>query len=394
MPIICPEAPPPLSFHPDEPKSERHVDSSPQSPPLNLEINVEPGTTQTCRYPTVRLNVDVVTDLIAARLATSFLGHILFLKSQVPFPVMQLLRIPSGKSGARATKLRTDLLQSFDTLSSHLNTTYTALSTALARCSQKLSQAQNEQSTFNPERVYLAILVGPSMGSARSKVIYAVDGLETKIWGTRDDINDPEDSEDEELPEDSDSEDENSEEDIDSEEEDLSDNNHSEELPLENDNSSDDLPILPQSRSPSPPPSMAHLEEQKALNAADRLLSRTLAAADADGQGMANEMAPTQVHILIRAPRRFDHPAWIPRQNISASLNGTLDEFLEESGLSIPDEQAKRKKPQRNKGVEGVWITCRDGLAKPTPKIEGPHDEENELIWWSWDGKIIGFSDW
>jgi len=38
----------------------------------------------TCKYPTVRLDLDFITDEVAARLATSLLGHVLFLKSQVP----------------------------------------------------------------------------------------------------------------------------------------------------------------------------------------------------------------------------------------------------------------------------------------------------------------------
>jgi len=34
--------------------------------------------------PIVSLDVDVITDAVAAGLATSLLGHVLFLKSQVP----------------------------------------------------------------------------------------------------------------------------------------------------------------------------------------------------------------------------------------------------------------------------------------------------------------------
>ena len=35
-------------------------------------------------FPLVRLDVDVITDSIAGRLATSLLGHVLFLKNQIP----------------------------------------------------------------------------------------------------------------------------------------------------------------------------------------------------------------------------------------------------------------------------------------------------------------------
>ena len=35
-------------------------------------------------FPLVRLDVDVITDSIAGGLATSLLGHVLFLKNQIP----------------------------------------------------------------------------------------------------------------------------------------------------------------------------------------------------------------------------------------------------------------------------------------------------------------------
>jgi len=101
--------------------------------------------------------------------------------------------------------------------------------------------------------------------------------------------------------------------------------------------------------------------------------------------------APTQTHILIRAPRRFAHPAWIPRQNVSASLEGILDEFLEESGFG---RQERKRKPKRGTKTEGVWIGCRGGLGEDEDGGDNDCDEEDEMIWWSWDGKIVGFGDW
>lgn len=35
-------------------------------------------------FPLVRLDVDIITDSIAGRLAMSLLGHVLFLKNQIP----------------------------------------------------------------------------------------------------------------------------------------------------------------------------------------------------------------------------------------------------------------------------------------------------------------------
>jgi hypothetical protein len=80
-------------------------------------------------------------------------------------------------------------------------------------------------------------------------------------------------------------------------------------------------------------------------------------------------------------------------------MDGVLSEFLEESGVSAglaangvtQGRCAKRKKF----GVEGVWVGCRGASASAS--VEDLRDEvaeEDEMIWWSWDGKIIGFSDW
>jgi hypothetical protein len=109
--------------------------------------------------------------------------------------------------------------------------------------------------------------------------------------------------------------------------------------------------------------------------------------------------APTQTHILLRAPRRFVHPSWIPRQNLSTSLDGVLQEFLEESkvlgndGEIVGDNHKKRKTGVQ---VEGVWIGRKgeDGIdVDDTVGSDGP-SEEDEMIWWGWEGKLTGFSEW
>ncbi|KAF8164743.1 hypothetical protein B0H34DRAFT_793205 [Crassisporium funariophilum] len=342
-------------------------------------------------YPLVRLDVDVITDSIASRLASSLLGHVLFLKNQIPFPVLQLGRLPAGKANSRATKLRGELLASYDTLTSHLDTTFTALSTALARCSS--------ESGTNLTQAYLAILVGPSVGSAKSKVLLGIDGFEKRIWGSRGDVyeyaevkgkkTENETNDDFEHEEDSDQSDEEPEE---SEEED------------EDEDSEDDQEDEEENSPSSPTPYLSHAEQQKFLQNADRLLSRTLAAADADGIGIVSEMSPTQTYLLICAPRRFSHPAWIPRQNVSASLDSALNEFLKGSRVATLNVDTSpldsySSKTKKNP-VEGVWITSREGVRtrlaqndtnmrhKPLNDHEG-----DEMIWWSWDGKLMGFSD-
>ncbi|TFK63423.1 hypothetical protein BDN72DRAFT_847629 [Pluteus cervinus] len=620
--------------------------------------------------PTVRLDVENVSDVVAARLATALLGHVLFLKSQIPLPVAQLARMkpaasePSAtrgpKTNSRAVKHRMELLSSYDTLSSHLATTFTALSSALARCAQPsllpplniqpspsrsqevssvsspvsspLSKALGTNSSPNPPRsqskeninpsprhspsssssppynksslalsglplssisistptsttskstfmstlssssvttpstslytaspeathygngsgsgsgvkiarVYLAILVGPSLTSARAKVIMGVDGFECKVWGERDDDplgvgddgdkSEEEDDDDDESGSESESESERgsgSTEDGDSEETEESgigsdeeadeETSDAESVPESEGHHSVDEPecegddeariqapseppkpstnhcvaekahILtqpavpsllaaasplsthPQSISSNPlgsdisprlggaqqhqhhhqqqrlhqiqyrtsppsstPPSSrpSHAEEQQMLHNAERTLAKTLALADAESEsgGLACEMAPTQTHILILAPRRFVHPAWVPKQNMKSTMDGVLERFLEESfpvpppslssssaSLGGLDDQKNRVNGSRNgnkakdKGkVEGVWVvpnknegTREFGWGRDHHHDEGggrreeeEEEEEDEMIWWSWDGKLVGFSDW
>jgi hypothetical protein len=134
-------------------------------------------------------------------------------------------------------------------------------------------------------------------------------------------------------------------------------------------------------------------------------------------------IAPTQTHILIRAPRRFDHSSWIPRQNLSSGLENIRNEFLEHVSFVSKSNATRKSRPKRSVGgvkTEGVWIRCKGATIEPPHPI--PHrfgeeekenddgsssldfkdkdmqaeaeKEEDEMIWWSWDGKIVGFSDW
>ncbi|KAH7881136.1 uncharacterized protein C8R40DRAFT_18202 [Lentinula edodes] len=404
------------------------VQISPKQIDIQTETSAEDINDSVPKIPRVCLDMDVIPDMMAARLATSLLGHVLFLKNQIPFPVAQLSRLPGGKSNTRAAKLKHDLIDSFDTLSSHLDTTFTALSTAFARCSPTGASASGDSNADEQSpgsQAYLAILVGPSIGTAKSKVIFAVDGLETKIWGVRDDLPRKVEAH-EEVEDESDSDaEEGLEETYETFDDDDEENSHSE---PEDSDSEDDSDVCstssrPDSPIPQPPPSpprrvhpstssqtspthllQDHAREQQKIRAADQLLSRTLAMADAEGRGMASELVPTQTHVLLRAPRRFSHPAWIPRPNFANSMEHILNDFLEETRLFVDpslENKPKSKRTQKQK-VEGVWVARRTlSLNTPSASMSGEQenadqgqDEEDEMIWWSWDGKIVGFSSW
>jgi hypothetical protein len=219
-----------------------------------------------------------------------------------PSPIAQLARLPSGRN-ARATKKKEDLLDAVDTLACHLLTTFTALSTALALNTSKYPQTEDRKTP--KARADVAVVLGPSVGGARARVLLSVDGLEVKVWGQRDCDQEEAESDEEsgEGEEEEESEDErDGEEPPDSDEEELatdeggsrptspagssSDSSRSE-------NSSRLLQPPQRWRKPfSPRPSgISQTEETQILVAAERLLSRTLANACAeDDNGLGSEM--------------------------------------------------------------------------------------------------------
>ncbi|KAF6743067.1 hypothetical protein DFP72DRAFT_1021451 [Ephemerocybe angulata] len=401
------------------------------------------GPTLPSGVPVVQLKADLVTDEVASRLAIGLLGHVLFLKNQIPLPVPQLTRrsaTTTKSSTSRSAKARTELLASFDMLTSHLTTTFATLSGALYRSYSEEKRARlgfTSQSDGGGgggdsgrgrggrhlDRAYLAVVLGPSLGTAKSRTFMAVDGFEAREWGMREGEDENKGGREEEegesdeevlvVEDESESESQSNSTDSEIEEEEEEEAYDSAEEPgesedeLDADGSAPPSPLRPQTIPPPsrgtsqpPPPPTSYAEDQRFLQNSERLLARVLATADAEGYGFASELPPTQTHILLRAPRRFAHPSWIPRQNISASLESSLEAFLENTGKSLSAAAAaaaKEKKEKEKMRVkqqlsEGVWVTAKAGLK--IPESVRAEREEDEMIWWSWDGKIVGFSDW
>lgn len=167
------------------------------------------------------------------------------------------------------------MLNSFDTLSSHLETTFSALSTALARSRSKRD--------FPLAQAYLAFLVGPGIRTAKARVILGIDSIEKRIWGSRDNSR-PSDNE---RSDDTDTEgDETELEEGNDEVEGGPEDSDDEETDDESSGDSD----AESSRLVDTMPQVSRAEEEKFLQNADRLLSRVLANADANGKGMISEM--------------------------------------------------------------------------------------------------------
>jgi hypothetical protein len=120
--------------------------------------------------------------------------------------------------------------------------------------------------------------------------------------------------------------------------------------------------------------------------------------------------APTQTHILLRAPRRFRHPAWTARQRDGPGLDNVVQAFLAEAGVDDPlrDDSAcveggdikvvNGARARRGPKTEGVWVGAMDEVYWKEFEVgvdgKNEEDEEDEMIWWGWDGKIAGFNDW
>ena len=114
-------------------------------------------------------------------------------------PVAQLSRMPVGKSNPKVAKKRDELLATLDILSSHLQTTFVALSTAYAKCSSAKTKAETATSDENghadvppssvagPSRgtAHLMFVLGPSANAARARIVLTIDGLDIKVWGMR-----------------------------------------------------------------------------------------------------------------------------------------------------------------------------------------------------------------
>ncbi|THH29557.1 hypothetical protein EUX98_g4632 [Antrodiella citrinella] len=412
MPILK-SVPPPGDLAESNATTSRTNSRDVPAPPNGQNSDVPPDGQNTKDHqhltiPAVHLDVDEISSAMAARLASSLVSHVLFLKSQIPFPVVQLARMPTSKDN-KATKKKVDLMNAIDTLSSHLYTTFRALSTAFAVSvtSGPSGHKSHDQPPSRQAQAHMAIVLGAGVGAPKARVMLVMSGLkvhhagvaqkQAHSLGATDGLAAKENVQvDEEEGSGSESEDDSSE-------------GESEYYTDEDGESSDECPDTPpesdSSRSASPAPSEANpqpdpfLEEQQVLRTADRLLSRTLASACAESDGgLSSELAPTQTHILLRAPRHFDHPEWTPRQNLTRSLEKTLTVFLN-GAIADPEAQAPASKPKYTSGprTEGVWIGSKSQKLHVEPvdvDPDSPTQEESDMIWWTWNGKIMGFNDW
>ena len=79
---------------------------------------------------------------------------------------------------SKSSKKRTDLLDAIDTLSCHLRSTFSALSSSLALDPLKYPHKSGHA------QVHLLILLGPSLFGPRYRILLTIDGLKVQAWNS------------------------------------------------------------------------------------------------------------------------------------------------------------------------------------------------------------------
>jgi hypothetical protein len=79
---------------------------------------------------------------------------------------------------------------------------------------------------------------------------------------------------------------------------------------------------------------------------------------------------------------------------VTSTLDNGLKAFFAESLLDTATNPPPPKNSRKQR-TEGVWLTNKHGMdLESTPLALEDHDSDDDMVWWSWDGKLAGFSDW
>ncbi|KAG8951011.1 hypothetical protein FRC04_006872 [Tulasnella sp. 424] len=426
---------------------------------------------------------NTISPVLASRICTSVLEHVLYLNGQIPFPVQGLSSLKlDGKANAKAAKKRDELMAALDVLSSHLPSTFQSLSWALGTNPQLLQATSSSATTA----VDVVLITGPSPTTVRSRCFVRLDDFSISRYGERPQASsssasasstehpsiqgaspleqaqaclptssekaveptevqedqdeeehdleadasftsfisdmssalssavEEEHSEDEETEgeeeeeesdasssvasEDEDEEDEeedDSEEDYDEEEEEEEEEEGS--VVVETDSAVTTSPahnLAPNSS--TKPPSHSPSEEEQNLRSSVRAVSLALASTFDFGR---DDIPVTQMNVLLRAPRCFQHPSWLPKQALGRTLDGRVDDFF--SGGCSGGKENRKGPPE-----EGVLVRCNSSLEGADELPEGQpsqtlgnelHSEDagqHDMIWWQWSAGVIrGFGD-
>ena len=185
---------------------------------------------------------------------------------------------------------------------------------------------------------------------------------------------------------------------------------------------SPNIPNIPESQQTPSSPGHIPTSSEAFIRRAERLIYKTLAAppSAADDATNDDELPLSQTTVLIRAPRRFKHASFLPRQTYSKELDDALNRCLSphSTDSSINGRGAKggakgtfgsKVKP------EGIRVSCNRVAAAVETTKAGVSAEESvelttpkesmledgcqgvdvgdEMIWWQWTGKLKGIGD-
>ena len=344
-------------------------------------------------------------------------------------------------------KKQDDFFSSLDVLTSHLSTTFTSLANSLAS-SPHISNTRQSS-------VHLAIVLGPntmSMSAAKARVLLQLDGFQSpqkrlsKHGRPRRSLNGNLKENIRYDSSDDDSSDDDDDDDVGSHDH-GHDCNYQVESILEEDvgDNSDDAESVPDSESEEHENDLNESEESESsdeglfdggeteadLQAGERMLSRALAIANGEAENTMSAdlrvfsfvkftfenssfsfLGVMHSHILLRAPRRFSHPSWMPQQNITRDMDSLLSAFGPPASTSVDSHDSSlqdvtnkavptRTKIQKGKhGIktECVRVRCQNWDEVPASSkantgkdTEEDLDSENDMLWWSWNGRLEGF---
>lgn len=79
-------------------------------------------------------------------------------------------------------------------------------------------------------------------------------------------------------------------------------------------------------------------------------------------------------------------------------MESSLEEFLKKSRSHKQEQEPTNLKrvlgKKKQQSSEGVWVTSKAGLNIPESLPPQAEEDLDEMIWWSWDGRMVGFSEW
>ena len=86
----------------------------------------------------------------------------------------------------------------------------------------------------------------------------------------------------------------------------------------------------------------------------------------------------------------------MPKQNLNRVIDDILTKFEQDSSPKNEKIGTQKRSLKATVKTDGVRVCCRGAQEdKPAEDLveEQKVDEQDELIWWSWDGKLEGLAE-